>query len=49
VHAEASTFGEGLSKKEVFEQVLEQASALFDGQRNWVSVDWGFMLQQKIY
>jgi L-methionine (R)-S-oxide reductase len=39
VHAEASTFVEGLSKEEVFEQVFEQASALFDGQRNWVSLD----------
>lgn len=37
VHAEASTFGSGLSKREVYAQVLEQARALFDGQRNWVS------------
>ncbi|KAF2798296.1 GAF domain-like protein [Melanomma pulvis-pyrius CBS 109.77] len=37
VHAEASTFAEGLNKKEVYEQVLEQARALFDDQRNWVS------------
>ncbi|KAF2710201.1 GAF domain-like protein [Pleomassaria siparia CBS 279.74] len=36
VHAEASTFAEGLSKKQVYEQVLGQAQALFDGQRNWV-------------
>ncbi|KAF2867623.1 GAF domain-like protein [Massariosphaeria phaeospora] len=37
VHAEASTFAEGLSKKEVYGQVLEQAKALFEGQRNWVT------------
>lgn len=37
VHADASTFAEGLSKKEVYAQVLDQAKALFEGQRNWVS------------
>jgi len=37
VHADASAFAEGLSKKEVYAQVLEQARILFDGQRNWVS------------
>ncbi|KAF2005565.1 GAF domain-like protein [Amniculicola lignicola CBS 123094] len=36
VHADASTFASGLTKKEVYAQVLEQAKALFDGQRNWV-------------
>ncbi|ORY13191.1 GAF domain-like protein [Clohesyomyces aquaticus] len=35
-HAESSTFVEGLSKREAYAQVLEQAKALFDGQRNWV-------------
>ncbi|KAJ6206269.1 GAF domain-like protein [Bipolaris maydis] len=35
VHADSSTFAHGMSKKEVYEQVLEQARALFDGQRNW--------------
>jgi len=37
VHADASNFASGVSKKEAYEQVLEQARALFDGQRNWVS------------
>ncbi|KAH7132238.1 GAF domain-like protein [Dendryphion nanum] len=36
VHAEASTFAEGLGKKEVYAQILEQARALFEGQRNWI-------------
>ncbi|KAF2643790.1 GAF domain-like protein [Massarina eburnea CBS 473.64] len=36
VHADASNFADGMSKKEAYAQVLEQASALFDGQRNWV-------------
>lgn len=36
VHAEASTFARGLGKREVYAQVVEQARALFDGQRNWV-------------
>ncbi|KZF23543.1 GAF domain-like protein [Xylona heveae TC161] len=36
VHAEASTFAAGVSKSEAYEQVLAQAEALFDGQRNWV-------------
>lgn len=38
VHADSSTFADGLSKTEVYGQVLEQAQALFDGQRNWVSI-----------
>ncbi|KAF1918519.1 GAF domain-like protein [Ampelomyces quisqualis] len=37
VHADASAFAHGLSKKEVYAQVLDQARLLFDGQRNWVS------------
>ncbi|XPS79023.1 L-methionine (R)-S-oxide reductase [Ascochyta lentis] len=37
VHADASAFADGLTKQEVYAQVLEQARALFDGQRNWVS------------
>lgn len=36
MHADSSTFAHGLSKKEVYAQVLEQARLLFDGQRNWV-------------
>ncbi|KAK7722299.1 hypothetical protein SLS64_000836 [Diaporthe eres] len=37
VHADASTFAEGVSKEEALQQVLDQAAALFDGQRNWES------------
>ncbi|KAJ4351155.1 uncharacterized protein N0V89_006494 [Didymosphaeria variabile] len=36
VHADSSHFADGMSKKEVYAQVLEQAKVLFDGQRNWV-------------
>ncbi|KAJ9662842.1 hypothetical protein H2201_005923 [Coniosporium apollinis] len=36
VHAEASTFETGQSKVDVYAQVLEQARALCEGQRNWV-------------
>ncbi|KAF2817703.1 GAF domain-like protein [Mytilinidion resinicola] len=36
VHAEASTFASGLTKKNVYAQVLEHSRGLFDGQRNWV-------------
>lgn len=36
MHADASTFAEGVSKEEALQQVLDQAAALFDGQRNWV-------------
>ena len=39
VHAEASTFADGLSKSEAYSQVIEQAKALFEDQRNWVNVD----------
>ncbi|KAF1849305.1 GAF domain-like protein [Cucurbitaria berberidis CBS 394.84] len=35
VHADSSAFADGLSKKEVYAQVLEQARLLLDGQRNW--------------
>ncbi|KAL1614743.1 hypothetical protein SLS54_009500 [Diplodia seriata] len=38
VHAESSTFAAGLSKADVYTQVLDQAKALMDGQRNWVRV-----------
>ena len=37
MHADSSNFADGMSKKEVYAQVLEQARALYDGQRNWVS------------
>ncbi|KAF2822032.1 GAF domain-like protein [Ophiobolus disseminans] len=37
VHADSSSYREGLSKREVYAQVLEQARVLFEGQRNWVS------------
>lgn len=36
MHADSSTFKDGLSKRDVYAQVLEQARILFDGQRNWV-------------
>ncbi|KAI9055511.1 hypothetical protein LZ554_000459 [Drepanopeziza brunnea f. sp. 'monogermtubi'] len=36
VHADASTFPSDLTKQEAYTQVLEQAEALFEGQRNWV-------------
>ncbi|KAF1972494.1 GAF domain-like protein [Bimuria novae-zelandiae CBS 107.79] len=36
VHADSSRFAAGMSTKEVYAQVLEQARTLFDGQRNWV-------------
>jgi hypothetical protein len=36
VHADSSNFAAGVGKKEAYEQVIEQATALFDGQRNWV-------------
>ncbi|KAL7778103.1 hypothetical protein CFE70_004779 [Pyrenophora teres f. teres 0-1] len=38
VHADSSSFASGMSKKEVYAQVLEQARSLFDGQRNWGQV-----------
>lgn len=37
VHAESSNFVTGVSKSEAYKQILEQAEALFDGQRNWAS------------
>ncbi|RMY84466.1 hypothetical protein D0862_11418 [Hortaea werneckii] len=36
VHADSSTFNSGVSKSQAYEQVHEQAQALFDGQRNWI-------------
>jgi len=36
VHADATTFRHNVSKREAYAQVLEQATALFEGQRNWV-------------
>ncbi|KAF2029247.1 GAF domain-like protein, partial [Setomelanomma holmii] len=36
VHADSSSFRTGMSKKEVYAQVLDQARLLFDGQRSWV-------------
>ncbi|KAI7459607.1 hypothetical protein KC351_g17622 [Hortaea werneckii] len=36
VHADSSTFSSGVSKSQAYEQVHEQAQALFDGQRNWI-------------
>lgn len=36
MHADSSNFASDVSKAEAYEQVLEQAKALFDGQRNWV-------------
>ncbi|EEH41862.2 GAF domain nucleotide-binding protein [Paracoccidioides lutzii Pb01] len=34
-HADSSHFAPGLSKAEVYSQLLEQAKVLLDGQRNW--------------
>lgn len=42
VHADASNFEAGVSKAEAYGQVLEQARALFDGQRNWVCMAMTF-------
>ncbi|TVY89059.1 Free methionine-R-sulfoxide reductase, partial [Lachnellula willkommii] len=36
VHAEASNFASDVTKEEAYKQVLTQATALLDGQRNWV-------------
>jgi L-methionine (R)-S-oxide reductase len=38
VHAAAANFASNISKEEAYKQVLEQAEALFEGQRNWVSL-----------
>jgi hypothetical protein len=48
VHADASNFKDGLTKREVYAQVLEQAGALFDGQRNWVCLSFLAALNQRI-
>ncbi|MCJ1396285.1 hypothetical protein MMC18_009174 [Xylographa bjoerkii] len=37
VHADAATFQPDVSKQEAYTQVMEQAAALFEGQRNWVA------------
>jgi hypothetical protein len=37
VHADSSNFADGVSKTAAYNQVIEQAQSLFDGQRNWVS------------
>ncbi|KAL1842642.1 hypothetical protein VTJ49DRAFT_4553 [Mycothermus thermophilus] len=36
VHADASTFAEGITKEAAYQQVLDQAEGLFFEQRNWV-------------
>ncbi|KAH7399862.1 GAF domain-like protein [Cadophora sp. MPI-SDFR-AT-0126] len=36
VHADSSNFASGVTKEKAYKQVLEQAEALFEGQRNWV-------------
>ncbi|SMR45483.1 unnamed protein product [Zymoseptoria tritici ST99CH_1A5] len=36
VHADSSNFANGVTKREAYDQVIEQAKALFDGQQNWV-------------
>ncbi|TKA75261.1 hypothetical protein B0A49_01607 [Cryomyces minteri] len=36
VHADASAFPSGITKREAYAQLLEQARSFFEGQRNWV-------------
>lgn len=36
MHADASNFAAGVGKGEAYKQVIHQAEALFEGQRNWV-------------
>ncbi|EME49463.1 hypothetical protein DOTSEDRAFT_68281 [Dothistroma septosporum NZE10] len=36
VHADSSSFAAGVNKTAAYDQIIEQAEALFDGQRNWV-------------
>jgi L-methionine (R)-S-oxide reductase len=36
VHADSASFGLAPTKQAVYDQILEQAALLFDGQRNWV-------------
>lgn len=38
VHADATDFGGGLSKEDVYKMLLLQAKGLLDGQRNWVGL-----------
>lgn len=40
MHADASNFRVGITKEDAYKQVLEQAEALFEGQRNWVCFHW---------
>ncbi|KMU88411.1 GAF [Coccidioides immitis H538.4] len=40
-HADSSYFEPGLSKAEVYAQVLQQAQGLTEGQRNWFSMTCG--------
>ncbi|EME87372.1 uncharacterized protein MYCFIDRAFT_184435 [Pseudocercospora fijiensis CIRAD86] len=37
VHADSSNFAQGVSKTAAYEQIIGEAKALFDGQRNWVN------------
>ncbi|CAG8962417.1 hypothetical protein HYFRA_00014046, partial [Hymenoscyphus fraxineus] len=36
VHADAANFEEGKGKEEVYRRLIEEAEALFLGERNWV-------------
>ncbi|KAL2357309.1 GAF domain-like protein [Cryomyces antarcticus] len=36
VHADASAFPSGITKREAYAQLLDQARSLFEDQRNWV-------------
>lgn len=42
MHADASSFAEGVTKEEAYRQVLEQAEGLFADQRNWVRLSFFF-------
>lgn len=48
VHADASKYDSGATKQEIYDQVLEQAEALFKGQRNWVKPSRTQSLHSKI-
>ena len=37
LHADAANYAAGATRREIYNQVLEQAEALFEGQRNWVN------------
>jgi hypothetical protein len=45
VHADASNFASDVTKEDAYKQVLQQAEALFHGQRNWVSSSVSNMLK----